>query len=149
MPSLAFVAASVPLTATDIREHRLPNRFTYPLAITALLGTLVATALSGEWFRFGVALGVNLLISLALFPLVLKEAFGMGDLKLMLSGNQLLGYLSPPSLLLGICLAFTLGSLYGIAKRLVSKGSFKDSIPFGPFLLVGYLAGLVPELLRF
>lgn len=61
---------------------------------------------------------------------------GMGDAYLALLLGLLLGW---PKILLGLFLAFMLGSIWGIALILSKKKTMKSEIPFGPFLISGAL----------
>ena len=52
VPMALIAALAIPLSVTDIREHRIPNRYTYFLIATAIAGTLLATLLWAFWLAF-------------------------------------------------------------------------------------------------
>ncbi len=59
---------------------------------------------------------------------------GMGDAFLAILLGLILGW---PQILLGLFLAFAIGSLYGIILIILKKKSMKSQVPFAPFLVVG------------
>jgi prepilin signal peptidase PulO-like enzyme (type II secretory pathway) len=61
---------------------------------------------------------------------------GMGDAYLALLLGLLLGW---PKILLGLFLAFMLGSFWGIVLIITKKKTMQSQIPFGPFLITGAL----------
>ena len=141
---IALLAACVPLTAIDMREHRLPNPITYLAILVALIGTLIATWLNNDWGRFGTALGVNLIVTLIGVALFLLNSLGLGDVKLLISLNQVLGYVWPWLVLLSLAIALTTATLYGLARFARRTLKWKDRIAFGPFLIAGYAVCAVP-----
>ena len=54
--NLYLLAVAWPLARTDIREHRLPNKYTLPAIAIAFTAELIAAAISDQWFSFLVAL---------------------------------------------------------------------------------------------
>lgn len=68
------------------------------------------------------------------------KGFGLGDVKLMLPLGLLLGW---PRSLVGVFFAFILGAVTGIMLILIRKKKIGQVIPFGPFLVVGGVIGLV------
>lgn len=82
LPVAYFAVVAIPLIITDIREHRLPNKFTLP-AIAITLGSWFALAvIENRWQNFWVAVGSAVII----FALGLGAnrfgSLGMGDVKL-------------------------------------------------------------------
>jgi leader peptidase (prepilin peptidase)/N-methyltransferase len=74
----------------------------------------------------------------------------MGDVKLAPALGLYLGYLGWEAVLVGILAGFVLGALAAIvilvrdvvARRPVG-GALRRALPFGPFLLLGTLVGLL------
>jgi leader peptidase (prepilin peptidase)/N-methyltransferase len=92
-------------------------------------GALVGAAVFGGFF-FAVAL-------------LVPQGMGGGDVKLGLLLGAFLGYLGAPGLVLvAMFMAFLLGSLVSVVV-LLSGGSRKSAIPFGPFLSLGAVASVL------
>ena len=87
IPITFLLAVSFPLIATDFKEHRLPNKYTYPLIAVTVL-TLGGYGLySGESEKLTsslLAMSTTFLIGLLLARFA---DLGMGDVKLLISLN--------------------------------------------------------------
>ena len=120
------------LARIDIAVRRLPNPLTLPV-----LGICAATAVG-----HGVSEGwsgplVALASSVVLLVMNLVGGMGMGDVKL---GSAVAFALSatPLSVLGGLTASFVLGGVTGIAVLAAGR----KTLPFGPFLILGLLAGV-------
>ena len=73
---------------------------------------------------------------------IIKGVDGMGDGDIVLSPSLglLLGW---PKTLIGVFMAFAIGSVVGVTLILLGKKKMSNAIPFGPFLVVGTLIALV------
>lgn len=76
----------------------------------------------------------------ALWYLTKKKGIGFGDVKLIVPLSLLLGW---PKTLVAIFLAFIIGAVFGTILLLLKRAKIKQAIPFGPFLIVGFLLSLV------
>jgi leader peptidase (prepilin peptidase)/N-methyltransferase len=135
---LAMVAFCVPIALVDLRRRIIPDRLTAPAAALALAlaaaldpgslpERLVAAALAG-----GAFLAV---------ALVAPDGMGMGDVKLV----AVLGLYLGAAVAVALVVALLAGTAFGVAvmaRRGVRAGR-KAAIPFGPFLVLGGLVGLV------
>jgi leader peptidase (prepilin peptidase)/N-methyltransferase len=65
---------------------------------------------------------------------------GGGDMKLGVFIGLVLGF---PASLVGIMLAFLLGSVFGIGLLISRVKKFGQTIPFGPFLSLASIAALL------
>jgi len=75
------------------------------------------------------------LISFGLIYLLSKgRAMGFGDVKLAGALGVLVGW---PDIALSLILAFITGGIYGSILILRKRKDMKDSIPFGPFIILG------------
>ena len=93
----------------------------------------------------GGALFSLLLLGVALVGSALsgRTAMGGGDIKLAVALGGALGYLEAPgTVLVGIFLSFLAGGILSIAI-LLATGDRKKQIPFGPFLAVGTILGVL------
>jgi leader peptidase (prepilin peptidase)/N-methyltransferase len=140
-----YLAISYPLFAWDVREHRLPNRFT----ISALLLTAVLVGLDAlSYSEFEEALRglIAALITWCVGYLMARfELIGMGDVKLLTGMHLLLGYQNPWLILFSLTTAFLLASALNLGRILASKLSLKSQIALGPFLLIGFFLSSAAE----
>ena len=87
--------ASIPLVLTDLREHRLPNRFTYSAIALSFFATGYVAVSDNRYLQLLIALGISL-STFGIGYLLAKYAdVGMGDVKLLSATNLLLAWYSP------------------------------------------------------
>lgn len=132
-----FVSMLLAITLTDLERRIIPNRV---LAVATAIG-LVVVAFSDPSSlpeRAAAAAGAGGLLFAA--ALAYPGGMGMGDVKLAAAMGFFLGVEVVPALLV----ALLAGSLVGIAM-IARDGAAarKRAIPFGPFLAVGGVAGLL------
>jgi leader peptidase (prepilin peptidase)/N-methyltransferase len=142
-----LVPVSVALAVVDWRTRLLPTWLVRPtLFVTAGL-VLVAWLLAGDVGDVDplvrAALG-SLAAFLVFFALwfVYPRGMGFGDVRLSAVLGLALGYLGWPELVVGTYAGFLLGGVIGgllsVLKRVDRKG-----YPFGPFMLVGAVVGVL------
>ncbi|WP_443041882.1 prepilin peptidase [Streptomyces sp. B21-106] len=142
---LALAPVGVLLAVVDIRVRRLPDPLTLPLAVAALALLGLAALLpehAGDWTTAllgALALGAGYLV----LHLVNPGGMAFGDVKLALGMGAVLGWYGWPTVMLGTFAAFLFGALYGGVLFVVGRGGRGTLIAFGPFMLVGTLAGLL------
>lgn len=147
---LAFAFVALALTWIDADVHRLPRGLTrpaYPLLVAQLA---LASLASGDWAalrRAAIAGAVLWLIYfvLALVAALLGSGFGFGDVTLAGLVGLATGYVSVSTTLVASYAAFILAGLYGLARLVLRRGSRKDDIAFGPWMLLGLLISLVVQ----
>jgi leader peptidase (prepilin peptidase) / N-methyltransferase len=138
-----FVATLVAVTLTDLEQRLIPNRI---LLASALLGAAIVAAADPASLPERAAAAAGAGGALFLAALAYPRGMGMGDVKLAALMGLYLGRSVMPALLI----ALALGSLFGLA--LIARhgaAARKQAIPFGPFLAVGGVVGLLagPELI--
>jgi leader peptidase (prepilin peptidase)/N-methyltransferase len=141
---LAWLAAMV----VDLQFLRLPNLFTYPTAIAALVGValLDGPPLGGALLGAVVYAGFLLVARVGYQLLRGREGMGLGDIKLALSLGATAGWLGGAytdpgtvgSLQLVIYAALA-GNLLGAVGGLVALRRVDRELPFGPALVLGWL----------
>jgi leader peptidase (prepilin peptidase) / N-methyltransferase len=132
-----FVATLAAVTLTDLERRIIPNRILLPSAIAGVAIVLVGDPSSlGERAIAALAAGGLLLLAALAYP----KGMGMGDVKLAALMGLYLGEAVAPALLIG----FLTGALVGIALMLrEGAAARRRAIPFGPFLALGGLVGLL------
>jgi leader peptidase (prepilin peptidase)/N-methyltransferase len=156
---------------TDLKERIIPNRVVYFgilfIALFIIFTTvfefwklyniwahdpfgqqLLATGLLNDQIMNAVKeYGVLLLSStgIALFFAFLHYAtkgrgMGGGDIKLGFMIGMVNRY---PNNILAIFLGFVIGALISVGLIMIKRKSIKDTVPFGPFLIIGSLISLI------
>jgi leader peptidase (prepilin peptidase)/N-methyltransferase len=147
---LGFAFVAVALAWIDADVHRLPRGLTrpaYPLLVAQLA---LASLASGDWEalrRAAIAGAVlwTIYYVLALVAALLGSGFGYGDVTLAGLVGLATGYVSVSTTLVASYAAFILAGVYGVARLVLRRGSRKDDIAFGPWMLLGLLLSLVVQ----
>ena len=121
----------------DFKHGIIPDK----ILLSAVLATsiyLVVNNLSLIYIHFFSGVFASLfflIISLLYFYFRKKIAMGGGDIKFAFLMGLILGF---PGIIVGLYSAFLTAALYSIILIIWGKKAFlKDSIPFGPFLVLG------------
>ncbi|HET7509475.1 MAG TPA: prepilin peptidase, partial [Solirubrobacterales bacterium] len=134
---LVLVTALMAVTITDLEQRIIPNKI---LLATALIGLAIAAVADPSSLpeRALAAAGAGGLLFLA--ALAYPKGMGLGDVKLAAVMGLFLGRNVIPALLV----ALLAGSVVGLAMIAREGASArKKAIPFGPFLALGALVGLL------
>jgi len=91
------------------------------------------------WLSLVSGLGVGVFF-LFLILITRGQGMGMGDAKFGLVMGLLLGW---PKILVGVWTAFVLGAIYGIMLMAVGKRKWRQTVAFGPFLVLGTVVALL------
>ena len=134
---LAVVTPS--LTATDIAEHRLPDRLVLPGWPIALAAALLEASAGGTPILVAVASGAAYGVLLLL--LHVAGGMGLGDVKLAPVLGLVTAAVSPAIALAAPLLAFLAGGAVAVAALLRSGPGAR--IPFGPAMLLGAWAAVL------
>jgi leader peptidase (prepilin peptidase)/N-methyltransferase len=134
---LVFVTTLVAITLTDLERRLIPNRI---LIVAAVLGVAIAAATDPSSLpeRAAAALAAGGLLFVA--ALAYPRGMGLGDVKLAAVMGLFLGRNVAAALLV----ALLSGSVVGLAM-IARHGAAarKRAIPFGPFLALGGVVGLL------
>ncbi len=139
LPLLLIAVLAVPLSWIDIREHRLPNRYTYSALLFTVGCLSVATLLTKQWQNLAAAISAGVLTFLVGYLLARAGAIGMGDIKLLTSMHAALAWQHLMLPLISLSAGLLIATIYGLAGMLVGKFKPSSLIPLGPFLLIGFL----------
>ncbi|MFC4032708.1 prepilin peptidase [Streptomyces polygonati] len=142
---LLLVPVGLVLARVDLMVFRLPDVLTLPAlgGAVALLG--VASLLpshQGSWLRALCAAAAVGAVYLVLF-FVNPAGMGFGDVKLAPTLGLVLGWYGWPTVFTGTFAGFALGALTGLVLIALRRANRKTPIPFGPFMLLGALAGVL------
>lgn len=134
---MRLVTAGIALggaSATDLAEHRVPNRLVLPAALACAALTLA----SG--MNAATAVGLGLIALLLVIALAIPSTLGMGDIKLMLV--IVLGL--QQNVLRALFLALVLAGL-AAAAVVIGQGreARRTSLPLAPFLALGALLAVI------
>jgi leader peptidase (prepilin peptidase) / N-methyltransferase len=122
-------AALGAVVASDLAEHRIPNRTVIPAAV-ACAGLLAAEAVPPQQLLGGTAIVAAMLAMSVVSP----ASFGMGDVKLALLLVVGLGGLATQALVLGLVLAGGFGAMLMLRCGRIAA---RRSLPLAPFLSGG------------
>jgi len=156
---------------SDIKYKIIPNKFVYAGIIFVLLFIIATTSFSayqsyfylkndpfgkflleaGYWSLqmarvlkgFGVTIFFSFLIGLFFWFLIFLtkgKGMGGGDVKLGFFIGLVNGF---PKNIVGIFLGFLFGAAFSLVLVCLKKKGMKDTIPFGPFLLLGSVVAFV------
>ena len=135
---LILVTVLVPIALIDIDHRRIPNKITGPAALIAIAATaLLQPDQLGERLLAGAIAGG----ALGAVALAMPGGMGMGDAKLV----GVLGLFLGSAVIPAVVIAFAVGSIVGIAiaARTGMQAARKVKVPFGPFLALGGVVGLM------
>jgi len=134
---LVFVFTLLAVTLTDLERRVIPNKI---LLVAAIAGVLIAVigdpSSLPERLLAAIAAGGVLFLVVFAYP----RGMGLGDVKLTALMGLYLGRNVAPAVLV----ALLLGSIVGLAM-IARHGAAarKQAIPFGPFLAIGGVVGLL------
>ena len=146
LPAYLYLAAvGIALAMIDFDVKRLPDALTLPSYVVgiALLGAAAIT--DDAWWSFERALiGMAALFAFYfVIALISPRGMGFGDVKLSGALGLYLGWLGWGPLVVGAFMAFLIGGVVSIALVLFAGAGRKTKVPFGPFMLLGTLVGII------
>lgn len=130
---------AVVLAATDLREHRLPNRWTAALAAGGLLTAAAVAAMTRQAgvLTTAVLCGTGCLAVMLALHLLTRGGLGMGDVKLAGGIGLYTGVLGPGHAAAALVLAVLCGGMAAVVLVLARRAEASTHLPFGPPLLIG------------
>ncbi len=134
------------ITLVDLRLRIIPDGANMALGVLGIIGTLTVKksvlgylalwleAPQTSWTSAMIGGVIGLAIFGAIVMYTSGRGMGLGDFKLAIALGIVFGY---PDIILVFMLAFTLGALVGVGCLVTKIATFKDALPFGPFLALG------------
>jgi leader peptidase (prepilin peptidase)/N-methyltransferase len=137
LASAVLALSLAALSAIDLRDYRLPDVLTLPLAGAGLLASSWVSDAPLWWHAVSAVVGFALLAGVAEAYRYVRgrEGLGLGDAKLLAASGAWLGAEALPAVLLWACGSAIVGLL--IAGWRAQALSSQTRIPFGPFLAFG------------
>ncbi|HVT01057.1 MAG TPA: prepilin peptidase [Patescibacteria group bacterium] len=130
-----IIDLSTAIFFTDIEYGIIPDQLVIIATVLIFIYNLVYTP---QLLVGNVLAGISAaIVFLILFLVTSGKGMGFGDVKLSFVLGLFLGF---PRVVVGVYLAFLTGALISIILILLGKKKLKrDTIPFGPFLVMGML----------
>jgi leader peptidase (prepilin peptidase)/N-methyltransferase len=140
--ALAYAWSMVALAFIDFDTQLLPDDITLPLLWLGLLANALGTFVDLRSAVFGAVAGYMVLWTVywAFRLLAGKEGMGFGDFKLLAAIGAWTGWQVLPFVIL---VAAGLGAIIGSVGLWLARRGTDTRIPFGPFLALAGIAGLV------
>lgn len=123
-------------TITDIKDRNIYGGLCVLNIIAGIIVHILKRDISGKSLGAGIIIGIIFLIISA----ISKEKIGYGDSLVFLTIGVIAG--GEKSLLI-IFLSFLLCSVFSVAGIVLKKITFKSSVAFMPFVLLGTLATII------
>ena len=134
LAGLFLYSFSLVVTLIDLEHYLIPNSLVVSLFFCGLIFHFVLQDLSLTKRLLGMAVGFGFPFLLALFS---RGGMGGGDIKLCTAMGFWLGF---PAIFQALFIGALVGSVVGISLIILKIKKRKDPIPFGPFLVLGFLA---------
>jgi leader peptidase (prepilin peptidase) / N-methyltransferase len=142
---LLLAVAGAVLGYIDARTRYLPSVIIWPSYLVVGLALVAAAIVSGEWgslWRAVIAGAIGFAVFYVLW-FAFPRGVGFGDVRLSGLLGLALGWLGWGQFASGLYGGFFLGAIVGIVLIVAKVMTRKQMVPFGPFMLVGALAGVV------
>ena len=138
---------AVALSVIDWHTRLLPRRIVVPATLAAIAVVTVVGVATGERDALVRAL-LGMVVARSFFWVlwfVRSAGMGFGDVRLAAPVGLVLGWVGWGALALGLWIGFIVFALpaVGLALARRDRTMLKQSFPFGPFMVIGALVGLV------
>ena len=135
-------SALIIIAFIDLNEQIVPWVISLPGIVLGFILSFFVPYISFVNSALGVVVGGGIILSIRLAGSVIfkKEAMGMGDIELAAMIGAFLGW---RYITISLFLGFFLGALAGIILIMLKIKSREDTVPFGPFIVLGSLITLL------
>lgn len=142
---LFIVSSLIVVFFLDLKYGIIPDKIIFPAIIVSLVYISISTfyplssnVLPSIFNHLSSALGAFLFF-LFIYLITRGRGMGLGDVKFSFVLGLTLGIWGT---ILALYIAFLTGGIIGIILILWKKKTLKNAVPFGPFLVVGFLISL-------
>ncbi len=136
---LVMLGFMVGLVATDLEQRRLPHLLLDPLIVVAVGFAFVNPALETFAALGGAAAAV---VFLGILTLIIRGGMALGDLYLAVPIGLTLGW---PLIWSGLFTGAVLAAAVSLFLVVTGRVGLRSYIPFGPYLVAGYVLTLIRE----
>lgn len=133
LAGMMLFSMTLVISAIDMEHGIIPDELSALLLITGVAYHFLSHEIGFLNRLIGMAVGFGLLFLLAVIS---KGGMGGGDIKLCAGIGFWLGF---PGFLYALLAASVIGSLVSIGLMVLKRKGLKETIPFGPFLMLGFL----------
>jgi leader peptidase (prepilin peptidase)/N-methyltransferase len=144
---LPLVPVGVALAIIDLRTRLLPTRIVLPATGAAVGLGIVVAAIESDWHALVRAVIALVVVRSVFWVMWFIHASGMGfgDVRLSALLGFVLGFLGWAQVVIGIYAGFLEFVLPGLLVALVRRDRtfLRARVPFGPFLVLGAVTGIV------
>jgi leader peptidase (prepilin peptidase)/N-methyltransferase len=145
IPIALVVAFAIPLSIADLREHRLPNKYTLPMIFITAVSLAAYGLASGKYGNLLAGLLAMALTFLIGWLFARFADLGMGDVKLLTSLNGWLAWHDGWLILIALAIGLIAANVFAIGIWIKKKDP-KEHVALGPFLLLGFcLSAISPS----
>lgn len=138
---LAAISSAIVIVVSDLKFMLIPNGAVLVLVLFGILAVALRTYQGLNLGDIKEVAAFDLIASLLLSSFIGLLWFvsqgrwmGFGDVKLVLATSLILGF---PRSITALLFAFWLGGIAGLLLLTLKKKELKNTIPFGPFILLG------------
>ena len=129
-----FLLLLVACASADINKGIVPDLLIILIAVLGVISFTVVEGFTAQGFINHLIAAVSVSVPMLVLALIIKGAFGGGDIKLVAAAGL---YLGLSLVIAGALMAFLLSGLYGIYLLLFKKAKAKSRIKLAPFLAYG------------
>lgn len=141
---LIMLIILVPVAAIDYKKKIIENKvilISLGIRVIMLIAEFILDSRQAVINLKSMGLGFVLVLLMAIIGIfIIKNGFGMGDIKLMFIMILYLGFASSFSAIFMSLVLSMIASIYLLVKKEKSK---KDTIPFAPFILLGTYVSVI------
>lgn len=125
------------VAVTDARTKEIPDVFNAAIFVCGIIAIWVIPGIS----LLSRGIGVFVIsVPLLLITMLITDAFGGGDIKMMAASGFLLGW---QNAITAACIGIMLGGLWGSMLLILKQKNGKDYFAFGPCLAIGVFTSLL------
>ena len=139
-----FAVCAAVLVRVDLREHRLPNRWTLRLGLGGLAAMTGGAALAGraDLVLSSVLGGLGYAAAMLVLHVLSRGGLGMGDVKLAAGLGAYTGVLGGSAVVAAGLGAILLGGAVAAVLVAARRASRSTALPFGPPMILAAAAVL-------
>lgn len=136
---LYLAAVAWPLAVTDIRLHRLPNKYVVPSFGVTAIAQGAAVLIGAPWQQMLAAFCIALTVFVLGLAANRWAGLGMGDVKLLAAIAWALGWWGSGPVICALLAGLGIATVFSLVRMLFQRADLRQAIALGPYLLSGFL----------